>query len=93
MDNEKILQEILETVTFIKDNAAMKADMDTGFDSVHAELESIRNELSDIKQKLADLEKRTQEDGDAAVTDIVDLRQRVEKIERQLAQWQKLQPA
>ncbi|MBI4992803.1 MAG: hypothetical protein HZC26_01525 [Candidatus Magasanikbacteria bacterium] len=111
MEDNKLLQEILETVNstfetvnFIKDNAVTKDEFEEfkgevnkkfdevngRFDTLESELRSICIELKDIKFRLAQLEKRTKEDSDAHASDILELRQRVQMLERQVKQ---LQPA
>ncbi|MEK7481240.1 MAG: hypothetical protein AAB633_00645 [Patescibacteria group bacterium] len=94
-ETNKKLDDILEIVTFIKDNAAMqsdmdarfdelRSDMDARFDEVKSELSAIRTDISDIKQRLTALEKRTLEDANVAAQDILELRQRVDELERKL---------
>ncbi|OGH74437.1 MAG: hypothetical protein A3G00_00710 [Candidatus Magasanikbacteria bacterium RIFCSPLOWO2_12_FULL_43_12] len=104
MEDNKTLQEILETVNstfetvnFIKDNAVtkdefneFKEEVNGRFDNLESELRSIRIELIDINRRLDQLEKRTKEDSDAHASDILELRQRVQMLERQVGQ---LQPA
>ncbi|OGH72284.1 MAG: hypothetical protein A2921_00245 [Candidatus Magasanikbacteria bacterium RIFCSPLOWO2_01_FULL_43_20b] len=104
MEDNKTLQEILETVNstfetvnFIKDNAVtkdefneFKEEVNGRFDNLESELRSIRIELIDINRCLDQLEKRTKEDSDAHASDILELRQRVQMLERQVGQ---LQPA
>ena len=104
MEDNKLLQEILETVNstfetvnFIKDNAVtkdefneFKNEVNGRFDTLESELRSIRIELTDIKSRLDQLEKRTKEDSDAHASDVLELRQRVQILERQVKQ---LQPA
>lgn len=93
-----------ETVNFIKDNAVtkqefeeFKTDVNKHFgrveqrlENIESELRSINMELADIKSRLDHLEKRTKEDSDAHASDILELRQRVQMLERQVKQ---LQPA
>ena len=48
------------------------------------ELRSISNDLDEIKTRLTKLEKRTLEDADAAAKDVLELRQRIDALERQV---------
>ena len=52
------------------------------------ELRSIHNDLGEIKMRLTKLEKRTIEDADAAAKDVLELRNRVDMLEKQVRQLQ-----
>lgn len=82
--NQK-LDDILEIVTFLKDHAAMQEDMDARFERIDGELRAIRADIENIKHRLTALEKRTLEDADAASKDILELRRRVDELERKIA--------
>jgi len=118
MEENKILQEILETVNstfetvnFIKDNGVTKDEfkefkigvdkrfdrvderfdrVELRLDNIESELHSINSELADIKFRLDRLEKQVKEDSGAYVSDILELRKRVQVLEQQVKQ---LQPA
>jgi regulator of replication initiation timing len=61
--------------------ASIRNEMDDGFSSVRSELKYIYKELEDIKKRL---EKRTFEDSSALAKEVVDLRERVQKMEKAL---------
>ena len=52
------------------------------------ELRAIHNDLDEIKVRLTKLEKRTLEDADAAAKDVLELRNRVEMLEKQVRKLQ-----
>ena len=69
--------------------------IETRLDNINAQLELIHKDLEDIKARLAFLEKKVQQDGNAYAADIIKLRERVDKLERQIQQFMagKLQAA
>jgi len=66
----------------------LRIEMREGFESVRAELASINLELEEIKRDLKKLENRTQVDDDAMISDNLELKARVEKLEKQVQQLQ-----
>ena len=86
--NKTQLDEILEIVSFIKDNAAMKDDVERGFSAIHTELQDIRADLDQIKKELRQLDKRTKEDTDALGKDFMNLNQRVAALEEKLKRFE-----
>ena len=95
------LQENMVTMDYLQENMFTKSDgemlekrIDEKINHIHLELSGqirmIEIELKDIKERLIRLENRTIEDADAAAHDILELRKRVEALERQV---QELQPA
>lgn len=94
---ENTLNDILSIVQFLKDNAAMKQDMDERFDkveadivSIHSELASVRTDIANLSARLENLEKHWQEDSDVQAQELVDLRGRVVKLETEVARLQQL---
>ena len=86
-----------ELVEFLQENMATKDDIknldqkiDHVYSSLSSQIHSVEIELEDIKKRLDRLEKRTIEDADAAAKDILELRKRVEILERRVGD---LQPA
>ena len=94
MEENKTLQEILDAVTFVKDNAVTKKEFYDEIGVLRQEMQSdfarIDAELESIKTSLDGLEKRTREDADASANDVVDLRRRVDVLERQLKNFQNM---
>lgn len=118
LNTDESIRDILEMVTFLRDNAMTKAEgvtkkelndglgklrsemedgftqlrgeMEDGFANVRQELREMNKDLEEIKNQLDRLERRTRDDADASVKDILDLRHRVEYLEERL---KKLQPA
>lgn len=98
MKKETTLNEVMEflqenMVTKQEFNETMKGfttkqDFDEFRTEITGELRMIRNELEEIKKRLNILEKRTIEDADAAAKDVVELRRRVENLEKQIKQLQ-----
>ena len=98
-DSQKI-DDILEIVQFIKDNAAMKDDlkslatkvslmesrMNQGFNSLSSELESIREELGEVKKELKAISQRDFQDSTALSHDYLGLGRKIIKIETRLKQ-------
>lgn len=96
--------DILEIVNFIQENAASKEDlkelatgtavekidkdMDTSFTDIKIQLQAMDIELEDIKRRLDSIELRTKDDDDVIVKDVIQLRERVNKIEKNLRQLQ-----
>ncbi len=68
----------------------LRGEMEDGFANIRQELREMNKDLGEIKNKLDKLERRTRDDADASVKDILDLRRRVEYLEDRLKQ---LQPA
>ena len=52
MENEKMLQDILETVTFIKDNAVSKDEFNQEIGGINQEISGIKEEIGGIKGEL-----------------------------------------
>jgi hypothetical protein len=101
---EKNLEDILEIVVAIKDNmatheglAALDTKLTNKIDALDnkmiMELRSIQTDLDNIKVRLAEWEKRTREDADAHGQDILDLKHRVDEMEKIVKRLQGLQPA
>ena len=65
-----------------------KEDFNEFRTEIRGELRLIHNELEEIKKRLDILEKRTIEDADVAVKDVLELRRRVEYLEKQVKQLQ-----
>ncbi len=103
------LDELLEILTFVKDNGATQESLDSfkletennfekvenrfkevddNFSDLKTQLTSMQLELDDIKASLKKLEEKTQEDDNAQVKDIVNLKVRVEKLEKKIKQLQ-----
>jgi chromosome segregation ATPase len=59
-----------------------KIELDIG--SVRADIRRIQNDIDDIKEQLDRIEKKTSEDDDAISCDVVDLRTRVEFLEKEV---------
>ena len=104
MEENKIqqqLDEILEIVLFIKDNAASKEDikdMATKADiaELKADIQSLKSDLDDIKIRLARLEakfeileKRDREDSGAFASDILDFKKRLLAAEKNIVKLQR----
>lgn len=79
----EFLQEHMVTKGDIK-NMATKADIESLETKMDAGFRMISEELEEIKARLTKLEKRTLEDADAAAKDVLELRQRVEALEKQV---------
>mgnify|MGYP001563306681 CR=1 FL=1 len=76
-------------VTDIKqDVVVIKQDIS----EIKIRLDNIENELEDIKASIAKLEKKTQEDDDAVISEIENLKKRVSFLEQELKVRQ-MQPA
>lgn len=80
---------------FLQENMATKSDIKELRDEIEdlkvemtAGFRMVREELDDIKARLTKLEKRTLEDADAAVKDVLELRRRVDMLEKQVRQLQ-----
>ena len=69
---------------FVKVRAEMKEGLDDVKTELGAQIRLMQQELDDIKASLKRLEKKTQEDSDAQAHEIVSLRDRVERLERQI---------
>lgn len=80
-----IRHDISDMKTDIVDMKNDIIDMKSDIADIKQELVAIRKELSDIKSRLDRLERATKEDSDAYGADIVDLRERVNKLEIKLA--------
>lgn len=63
-------------------------EMNERFDGVAMDIRAIRADIADIKTRLTALEKRTIEDANAAAKEILELKERLEKVERQVTQLQ-----
>ncbi|PLX28835.1 hypothetical protein C0581_00915 [Candidatus Parcubacteria bacterium] len=99
------INEILEIVTFIKDNAAMQKDMDERFERVEARLDNIEERLSSleedvrlikqdlrkIKKELERVELKTQKDEDATAHLYIELKGRIKKLEQKIRNIELLQ--
>lgn len=86
----KKLDDILEIVTFVKDNAAtrqefneLRKEMNERFDRIDADIRAMRAEISDLKIRLTALEKRTVEDADVFVRELFDVKKRIDGLEKQ----------
>ncbi len=80
-----------ELMEFLQENMATKADIKDLRDEIDdlrvemtAGFRMVREELDEIKARLTKLEKRTIEDADAAAKDVLELRRRVEALEKQV---------
>jgi len=62
--------------------------MDQRFDSFETRLAEIQSELETVRLKLEALERRVREDADALVKDVLELRERLNILERQVKQMQ-----
>lgn len=89
-DLQRLEKKMDEDFATKDDLKRLENKMDEGFASIHGLLRGMQQELDDIKIQLARLEKAVIEDIDVYGKDILDLRQRVEHLEKQLKQ---LQPA
>ncbi len=99
--SQNVLQDILETVQFLKDNAVTKDDLvnfatkddiyrlDQKIDDLrtdmNARFDEVVNEICDVKARLARLEKQTKEDLDVYASEIVSLKEKVKRLEQQVA--------
>ncbi|MBI5022825.1 MAG: hypothetical protein HZC05_01495 [Candidatus Magasanikbacteria bacterium] len=105
-EHEEILHFICETMgtTMVtKDDLkafATKEEMKNGFKEVESQLSAIRmelagmrRELDDIKLSLKKLENKTQEDDNAMIFEIEELKKRVAVLERELVKARQMQPA
>jgi len=88
MEKEITMNELME---FLQENMATKADIKDLRDEIDdlrvemtAGFRMVREELDEIKARLTKLEKRTIEDADAAAKDVLELRRRVEALEKQV---------
>ncbi|MDP3245195.1 MAG: hypothetical protein Q8M83_06095 [bacterium] len=70
------------------DFESFKGNTEKRFDSIDASLFEIRQELQSIRERLDALDLRTKEDADAEMQDILELRRRVELLEKQIRQLQ-----
>ena len=89
--NQK-LDDLLEIVTFIKDNAVpheefsnFRDEVNERFDKIETDIRAIRADISDIKTRLTALEKNTTEDINAMAQEITALKERLSIVEQQLA--------
>ncbi len=83
----KELKEFLEETMVTKDDLkdlVTKDDIRVLRDELISEINGIKVELEDIKQSLDRLEKRTRQDADAEAKDILDLKRRVDELEKQI---------
>ncbi|MEK7644502.1 MAG: hypothetical protein AAB390_04340 [Patescibacteria group bacterium] len=91
-----------ELMVFLVDNVAMKADlrameerMEKRFDGkldllkndLMSEIRSVRYEVELLRRDVESLEKRITEDSDVFAADIVELKQRVEWLEKKVKQF------
>lgn len=97
-ETKQKLDEILELVHFIKDNAAtqesvndlkgefniLKNEMHAGFASIRSELRAVRDELEDIKKRLTALEKCTKDDDNAMANVVIKLKDEIKKLENRV---------
>lgn len=56
MENEKMLQDILETVIFIKDNAVTKEEFDLRLGGVETRLGGVESRLDIVEERLTKIE-------------------------------------
>ncbi len=100
MEKETTINELMEFLAenmvtkqeFSETIKSVRSEMATGFEELRTEMTAgfrmIREELDDIKNRLEKLEKRTLEDADASARDVLELRQRVDMLEKQVRQLQ-----
>ena len=100
MEKETTINELIEFLAenmvtkqeFSETIKSVRSEMATGFEELRTEMTAgfrmIREELDDIKNRLEKLEKRTLEDADASARDVLELRQRVDMLEKQVRQLQ-----
>jgi polyhydroxyalkanoate synthesis regulator phasin len=72
--------------------ASVRQDLKTEIASVRSDIARLQCDIDDIKARLVRLEKRTLEDADALAKEVVDLRKRVDYLEKELSRL-KLQKA
>lgn len=89
MEKEITTNELME---FLQENMVTKNDMNYAINNAVEKLQTemtagfrmVREELDEIKARLTKLEKRTLEDADAAAKDVLELRHRVDSLEKQV---------
>lgn len=81
MEKEVTIHEVMD---YLIENMATKDDIKDLEIKMDAGFRMVREELEDIKARLTKLEKRTLEDADAAAKDILELRKRIDALEKQV---------